>query len=739
MSESNLNKYRLIAVPSNQGLCNHYESGIKSYAQDKENRLWKDTFYPAWHNDRIGGERAAMIERLNVQKLFTKNDFEQFKAARLAEMDEILKTANPDVQRAIFYEKYILNKSHSYLEFGKNMKLTDPYARSFILHNPEGNGDKEQVLYNCSYIESTVNGRYEMMQSIAFQIANGSKLPEIEPQAQVYRKRIIDGVEVYRKEAEKYTHFWQFERTDNIERDKVAFLNIRTPAFQAKGRTQTLNDAILAITSSSEWPLICQYYQNKYKFNNTDAYGAWNEGSISSLKPLAGRNRIDINGAISTGLARDDLKQIAQPALQNLNEAELMYRFLSQHVNEYLDYKKEHAQEIESLNAVHQERFVLDTAEYGNMLSQTCKTLNSLCNRMVSDHEAIATVCEIGREVGIVSACAIPGVGLPLSLSLAGASALTIETQREWIKDWADCCNFQWMTDIKNAPVLEDAQKIISQAQEQVRRNNNSMNRYSDEEFKKAVEWGIENGDVNTKNLLEPVLEALKWKEMPEAEKEKELAVLDTEEAGYAKIAEKLNEFNSAVVDCENALKLDPNNQEIINKLAEVKKEYNDYMNENQYDVEAYKEFMRLKTEMLTAKASAETGFYFANSYAKNEYFSALNGDGRVQKIRLQLTDHFNEHEQKMMADVEKYLTLQGASNFEAKMRGDLIMKWRNVRNNVQITSNNQEEKPAEQTQTPSSLNDTLKNASENTVNSENVNDYGIDPRYDIYDDIYMY
>lgn len=741
MSNGVSNRFRLIAVPSNQGLCNHYEQGIKSYVQDKEDRLWKDDFYPAWHNDRIGGERAAMVSRLEAQKRFVKNNFAQFKTARLAEIEKILNSADVDLnqKKAVAKEKYILTQSHSYMEFGKNMKFADPYARSFTLHNPDNHDDKAQVLYNCNYIKPIVDGRYDMMQSIAFQITNGEELPVMELQAEKYRKRILDGFSVYKAEADKHTHWYQWQRTDDMERDKVAYQNVREPAFEAKGYAETLNDAILAITTSPEWPLICKYYQNKHRGNNTNAYGAWGEGTIASLEPLIGNTRIDLRSIKSEGIIYNDISQIAEPSLQKLKRAELMYNFLAQHVNEYAVYKKEHAQEIEALNTTHNERFVLDTKEYGNMMTQTCTVLNGLCNRMVSDHQAIYTTYEISKEVGIGATFFIPYVGPYLGVVAVGTNIATMEAQQKMVKGWSDKWDFQWLTDIKNAPVMEDAKKIIEQSQEQIKRNERYLRGFSDEEFKNAVKWASENGDINTKNMMNLVLKSIEWKEKSPEEREQILNDFKAEEPYYATIepkVKKATELSAKKAEYEEKLKKEPNNETLKKEYEKFSEDYDKFQKENKYDIEAYEKFQLNKIEVMACDTAVKTGHYFANSYTQNEYLAALSGDGRIKKIRAQLTEHFNKNEQEMMADVERALAIQNASNFEVKMRGDLILKWRTNQNNIQITPKQQEEQKSEETKP--TTNETLKNASEKTVNPENSIDNEFNPSYDIVEEIYM-
>ncbi len=744
MSEGISNRFRLIAVPSNQGLCNHYESGIKSYVQDKEDRLWKDDYYPAWHNDRIGGERAAMVSRLDAQKRFVKNNFEQFKVARLAEIEKILGSQDVDLnqKKAVAKEKYILTQSHSYMEFGKNMKFADPYARSFTLHNPDNHDDKAQVLYNCNYIKPIVDGRYDMMQSIAFQITNGEELPVMELQAEKYRTRILNGFRTYKSEADKHTHWYQWQRTDDMERDKVAYQNVREPAFEAKGYTETLNDAILAITTSPEWPLICKYYQSKHYGNNSNAYGAWDEGTVASLEPLIGSVRIDLRSIKSEGIIYDDISQIAEPSLQNLKRAELMYNFLAQHVNEYTVYKKEHAQEIEVLNKTRNERFVLDTKEYGNMMKQTCTVLNGLCNRMVSDHQAIATVYEVGKETLIGASFFIPYVGPYVGVAAVGTNILTMEAQQEMVKGWADRNNWQWATDIKNAPVLEDAKKIIEQSQDQIKRNERYLCGFSDEEFKNAVKWASENGDVNTKNMMNLVLKSIEWREKSPEERERILNDFEKEEqdefyVNAKKKVEQLAELSAKKTEYEEKLKKEPNNEVLKKEYEKFSEDYDKFQKENKYDIEAYEQFQLNKIEVIACDTAVKTGHYFANAYTQNEYLAALSGDGRIKKIRTQLSEHFNANEREMMADVEKALAIQNASNFEVKMRGDLILKWRTNQNNIQVTPKKQEEQT--QQETKPAVNETLKNASEKNVDTENPVDNSIDSSYDIYDDIYMY
>ena len=209
----------------------------------------------------------------------------------------------------------------------------------------------------------------------------------------------------------------------------------RTYAHQANGYTETLNDALYAITSSPEWPYICKYFENKAnKEQKYQEAACWEQGTIEYLRQLAVKKNVNINNIISSGIDFKNIKSLVQPALYDLNKAEQLYTYISNCVNEYNTYKKEHPQEIENLKPSKKDYVSLNPHAYLDMISQTGGTLRSLSNRMVSDHQAIYTTYEVGKQALIDSSFFIPGYGLAIGGGLWVANISTIEEQDKMIK-----------------------------------------------------------------------------------------------------------------------------------------------------------------------------------------------------------------------------------------------------------------------------------------------------------------
>lgn len=681
-----LGKYRLIHTPSNQALCDEYENKIQYFINDKEDNFWSDDFYPAWKDDRIGGMRIAMNKRQQYQEIFIPNTFEQFKKARLAELETLLEAENSiSDKREISKEKYYLEISNSYKEFGHKMGLIDSYFHSIYPSNPNKNDERAQIQYTHKEISPVIDGRYEMMQSIAYQIACGNNLPKIEPQVQSLQQKIAEGIQYYIDHENDGVYATKSAR--NHWKDNLSFQHIRTYAHQARGYTESLNDALHAITASPEWPQICKHFKNKAKQEkNYQAAYCWEMGTPEYLQQLAVTKRMDLHGCFSRGIDYKNAQTLVIPALRDLDKAEKMYIYISNCINEYNTYKKEHPQEIENLNPTKKERISLNTHSYLDMITQTNGTLKSLSKRMVSDYQAIYTTYEVGKEAIIGGTFCIPGAGLWVGGGLTAVNVLTFEYQDQKIKQFSEIVDFSWGTEIKNSHVIEEGYRIVKDAQKSIQRNKNRLKTISDAEFRDAVNWALENGDNNVGPMMSIISEAQDWASLS---KEKQQELKDFWEQERQRAVE--------------LKKTDPNNPEI----EETEREY---------------------TRFIAYYRAGETGNYFANAYLGQEIKNALKNDSRFIALQKN-TKKFNETEKKMLEDVETALFAQFTAEYEANMRTELVLKWRHAgrpKVNTQSGNENQAELTETQQTTTQTLNDSAeKNLTQKeTFDNESYNQY---------------
>lgn len=682
-----LGKYRLIHTPSNQALCDEYENKIQYFINDKEDNFWSDDFYPAWKDDRIGGMRIAMGKRQQYQEMFIQNTFEQFKKARLAELDALLESENSiSDKREMRNEKYHLEQSNSYSEFGKKMGFIDSYFHSIFPNNPDNNEDKKQIIWTHEKTNPIIDGRYEMMQSIAFQMVQGNNLPKITPQTEYFRQQITNGVQYYKDHKNDGAYATKDGREHWI--DNLSFQYIRTYAHQANGYTETLNDALYAITSSPEWPYICKYFENKAnKEQKYQEAACWEQGTIEYLRQLAVKKNVSINNIISSGIDFKNIKSLVQPALYDLNKAEQLYTYISNCVNEYNTYKKEHPQEIENLKPSKKDYVSLNPHAYLDMISQTSGTLRSLSNRMVSDHQAIYTTYEVGKQALIDSSFFIPGYGLAIGGGLWVANISTIEEQDKMIKYIADKVDFSWATEIKNSHVIEEGYRIVKDAQKSIKKNKNRLKSISDEDFRHAVTWAWKNGDVNTGALMDIINEAQEWPTFSEKEKQ------------------ELKDFWEG--ERQRAIQLKKENPEDP-EITEIEQEY---------------------SRFVMCCRAAETGNYFTHAYVGSEVEKALKGDSRFVAIKKN-AQKFNTTEQKMLEDVETALSAQFATEYEANMRTELVLKWRQAGRPIVNEENNTASKaelpqPEKQTTNATLSHSAEKNLTQQeTVDNNSYNQY---------------
>lgn len=682
-----LGKYRLTYTRPNQALCDEYENQIQYYIHDKEDNFFNDDFYPAWKDDRIGGMRYAMNARMEYQQKFLQNSFEDFKKNRLAEIRSLLESENSiNTKKALKYERTCLTNSNSYLEFGERMELVDPYSHSIFPTNPDNNDDKKQIIYTYELIDPVIKGRYNMVQSIAYQMAHGGKLPKIESQVQAIDEKITQGLTYYNNNRNKGVYPTQKGRDE--WKDELSFNHIRVHAHQAIGYTEALNDALQAITSSSEWPYVCKYFETKAKADKDFQMAhCWEKGTTDYLRQLAVPNEFNANGILSRGIDYETVRKLVQPALRDLHKAEKLYEYISNCVDEYHQYKKEHPQEIEKLIPTLKNRVSLNTGSYMDMLSQTFGTLKSLSNRMVSDHQAIYTTWEVGKETLINGSFFIPG-GLVVGSGLLSLNLLTIDYQDKKIEELAKKVDFSWATRLKNSHVIEDGYNIIKEAQKNIQKNKNRLKSITDEEFRAAVKWAWENGNNSTGPIMDNIDLALEWTTLSSKEKQELKDFWEKERA-----------------DAVELKKTDPDNPII----ADTEKEY---------------------ARFITAYRAAETGNYFVNAYMGEEIKKALKSDTNFIAFYKNATK-FNDDEKKMLEDVETALIAQFSTEYEANMRTELVLKWRHAgrpKPNTQSNVEAQAELPVSNQTTTKTLNDSAeKNLTQKeTFDNETYNQYNI-------------
>lgn len=541
MDNAPANKYRLVAIPSNAEQISRYETALSTYMTNKVDRWLLDTLPEAWKEDNVGGLRASMLQRIRYQNLLHKNNFEQFREARIQELRQIItyiaklpnysreqlrEMAKPYGEEfALLTKKKDNNPSQyeiqNYQDFALVTRKMDQYRYRFYVHPQDDN--KQQVEWTRELIPQIINNRYEMMQSIAFRVANNENLDSVPLEAENYVKKVLEGMGCYLEHKDDNVYWFTIaETTDVNERDKESFKFIKTPAFEMQGLAETLGDAITAIFNSPEWPIICQYYYNKEdELSRTQSVhrsraSHWDDGSKQSIEVLSNAQEINIKSLAQSGVEYETYIDYVLPNLRELHKNEQMYNFLVKHINEFNEYKRTHPEEIEKLTQQVKDKNNREKTYvqfyspvlYQELLNKNVDSLNSICSRLMTNHEMVVAVHEIIKQsINTGVFCVNPWVGAGLFATDIFTHSLQHDALRVVSTDWE--WKFETLTEWKNGPVFQDMEKKIEELNKLTSENKHEVLNENFEDFKAAVEWAAEHATDDTQVTALKILPVL--------------------------------------------------------------------------------------------------------------------------------------------------------------------------------------------------------------------------------------
>lgn len=497
------------------------------------------------------------------------------------------------------------------------------------------NNNNKQFNWTLEKVDEFVRSRYEMMQSISYALAAHKPLPDKlagHSGAADMLATIKQGIKNYVENEDKS---WYIPKRVLEERnDTLAYKNIYEHLHKTKGMIDAYTDAVEAIKRSPEWPKIRAYQMAKAASkNNKLEKVAWKKPE-NIMAYLRMNGHIPSLKAATLYSVSNDTTMVGSkiiPSLNELNEAEAMYKYMAQCVNDYTAYARKHPAEIEMLvqKADPQEEiFLPNYADTAKISTTSNKKLYNLAERMLSKenykeglHATVTTVVGTGLFF-------IPGVGLVAgmggAMAVGALDGLLLEYEKDnqtdvWI-DAGDTLFAQAVTYTKNLNVMKECQELFEKSIAEEKQALKKAKTMLNDDFDDAIEYAIAHSSDQARGMYEKIKRCRELEKMPPEE-------LDS------------------------------------------------YLKKHKEKVKAAGEYVprALREEMDLIKVF-ESGRYMFGSQQLEAIYS---GDKYIPTLREKLYSHYNTSESRYLQKTASALDRRDSAVCEVMMRRQLLDQWR--------------------------------------------------------------
>ena len=568
-------RFTLINVPGNQELADDVTHSIQFYLNDLNDDTLHDNVKEAWKHPAVGGKREEINARIAANKTLDDNSFQHFRLKRQAEINERLAAENiSEKERArLTSEKENLVAADGWVDFGKRMTV---YSKSKLpqqqwiganAYEVYDSYDAAEKSWDWNWWDSWVNvvdwgrasdqgtnldenspqinmlvkkvpqlleTRFNMYQSINSKMTAHETLPTAlgNTSSKALLSKIVDGYAKY-----KDGIAWYKRRSTELN-DLANEVDMY--AYQANGLAGAYEDALNAVYHSPEWKAVCAYQaEQARKKGDWGAEMAWKDPeSLESL--MRGRGYFaKINTARIPKPEEKDKTEWASynrswKALERLNNAEQMYGFVANHVNQYASDMQKNPQEAE--------KYAQDAADVQNSVFK----LNFDVQKKYADnlHDTVISVFDrMSKQGALVDATltggayaldfavwgfaltaatgatgvsggigAVPAYSMAIGGSLAASAA--IEAGKDALLEYSkDSTISKWFGEhydaLKDDHIVEHCKMICRKNEEEEIQAMNRAKIIQDSPFyDKALSYGAENANDNDRTVFEFVQEA---------------------------------------------------------------------------------------------------------------------------------------------------------------------------------------------------------------------------------------
>lgn len=672
----------LIPIGSHQVVVNEYERQVQYYLHNKQDRFFGDDYYNAWSDVRVGGLSKNLIERTKQSQQLAMNNFEAFRQKRIQEIEAEIQALEATATQAIMArqkseeatrykaltdEKLVLQDSADYYEYAVKMGVFSDYRHVIVRpYDFDNENNQKHVNFVTEKMEPMLRARYNMSQSLAFGLTQGTSLPKGQFETEQYISTLRTGIVQYAPLLQN-NHFWEdgnfLDSTRENEHLDAAFTHIYKPFASVQGKTQAYRDAMNALRSSPEWQALRRYNMaqaledqdyrkyNAWQMNDFDALCRYAEHS-GEYKPL---DTARTNVLFNQGLDATTLRSKIIPALQELHEAEHMYDYLRRTIDFYNQKQQENPAEIQAVIARHpnidsdmQYQVNVRLEENTQMDNLKHDTLIGLTRRLSSKMDISENIWEYGKiaaisTIGTVVGGTILGVGFSLgrtagfatSMGLYGTDAVLgcFETVGKWQKDMASTMNDTWfnsaLSNVINASIRRDIETYHEAYKQREAYAVEQINAIPTEDFDNALVHMMNNADMMDQPVLRLVYGA------------RRLASLSSEEL--------------------DQLYLEHQEERLANEMARKK-------NPNDLDLIAEEQDLVEREIMFTC---IKTGRYFAVAKQGAEI---LENQGYYD--RQALFKEYNTGDTAVLLALENSMNACQSAEFEAAMRAEIVHNW---------------------------------------------------------------
>lgn len=567
--------FKMMYISGQQQIADEIEENIRNYLRDLNDDYLHDNLKDAWKDPHIGGKREEVETRIAVNNSLSRNAFADFRRNRIEEIEATLKNSlNQKEQKSLNQEKTALKEAKSWIDFARKQNFEhgyalpqkrwvggDPYevyesaeaaekrmdwskfydpaewVKSFYDNNQNLKDNSPQINWLVAKTPALLDSRFNMMQSVCYQMAARERLPSAEAEtANQLLKKVSAGFEHWHQQKDvPWYKVWQPADKNLPHKDIEKYM------YQADGLTAFYKDALAAIYQTPQWKEVCAY-QAKMAEERRDNISkvSWKDPSdIAGLAAMKGYNAPLETNTLWKNLRKDEEEPEdreesyfyrVESSLKQLKKMEQLYQFVTDRVNEYSVFAKQYPKEAEEIKKsvadIKNTLFDLNINDrvrrYDDILFNSMKSMTDRLWEKDSliDGSLNCAGFAIGGAAMAVAGALTEGMAVPLVAGLVAGAGAEVgksyygENWKDFLKkyDWYNGFA-EWANDVKNATAVDHCQQIFQQSMvEKASAADRTKKAVESENFIKALDYAASNASDQDKALYQFVKEAMKMK-----------------------------------------------------------------------------------------------------------------------------------------------------------------------------------------------------------------------------------
>ncbi len=583
-------RYHLAVIDptANQRLAAEYEGILRCFLDIKKDNKIFDEYFEASKSEFVAGTHAEIKARTELQQKLSMNNFESYKKARLAEIQQLLQEAALTQKRRddLAYEARLLQVSSDYNSFGRNMRNFGDFEFEVYIpddineDHPDNRRHLEAVIEG---VHGALNGRYVMMQSLAYAATNGDKLPAFDANIEEFYDKVVEGCANYNRDKKTKTiidSVW--DREYDLYNKQLAREQVGVHISRAIGMTQTYQDAVQALASSPIFKDMCRYYSAQAA-KNGDLMGKvrWREAEYEQILAYArekgliptidNKTREQRMAKLYGPATLTDMMPKAMEEFGKLETAQNDYNFMVQMVEEFNRARQQDSQLIEKLDTqIQPDGLVNLNLDSSNMQSTMNRRLMGVSNLLIQENTVSEVIWEAGKET-IIGAVFL-GTGGWASVVGWGLTGLNVagymwQPSMDWQhatqqKLFNDTGLNRYLADIKNKPLVEQITKTVKDELAIIADRKGKIEKLGlNNNFDEMIEYGYNHSSHTDQEIFKMIKEARELAKLPQEDLEK------MEKAN----AEALKAFDKKMMENPNNMELTFDQKDLFRQTALLK------------------------------------------------------------------------------------------------------------------------------------------------------------------------